>query len=93
MIRRAAATLFTLVSTLALSAATALALQQSPPGQTEFVPMKDVPPSESIPAAPLLVVAYAFIWVAVTFYLWTIWRRLNKVEHEMRALANKTARR
>jgi CcmD family protein len=93
MIRRAVVALSTLVSTLALSAATALAVQQAPPGQSEFVPMKDVPPAETIPAAPLLVGAYAFIWLAVTFYLWTIWRRLGKVETEMRALANKSARR
>ncbi len=46
-----------------------------------------------MPAAPLLIAAYAFVWIAVMFYLWTIWRRLNKVEAEMRALAQKTARR
>ena len=96
MIRRAVLAL-TLVSTLALRGPSALAQQpppgQSPPGQSEFVPMKDVPPTESIPAAPLLVGGYAFIWVAAIFYLWTIWRRLNKVEHDMRTLANKTARR
>ena len=40
-----------------------------------------------MPAAPLLIAAYAFIWVAVIFYVWTIWRRLNKVETEMQALA------
>jgi CcmD family protein len=77
--------------TLLLTAAPALA--QPPTGQSEFVPMKDLPPSEQIPAATLLVGGYAFIWVAVAFYVWTIWRRLNKVEAEMRALAQKTAKR
>jgi CcmD family protein len=52
--------------------------------------MKQLPPGEQMPAAPLLVGAYAFIWVAIAVYLWTIWRRLNKVEAEMRALARKT---
>jgi hypothetical protein len=92
MLRRAVAALVTMGSTLLLTAPAVLAVQ-SPPGQSEFVPMKDVPPTESIPAAPLLIGGYAFIWVAAIFYLWTIWRRLNRVETEMRALANKTGRR
>jgi CcmD family protein len=62
---------------------------QPPPGQDGFVAAKDLPPTEQIPAAPLLVAAYAIIWVAAIFYLWTIWRRLNKVEADIRALARK----
>jgi CcmD family protein len=68
-----------------------LAIQQAPPGQSEYVPIKDLPATEQMPAAPLLIAAYAFAWFAVMFYLWTIWRRLNKVEAEMRVLAQKTA--
>jgi CcmD family protein len=67
------------------------AVQQAPPGQSEYVPISDLPPTEQMPAAPLLIAAYAFAWVAVMFYLWTIWRRLNRVETEMHALAQKTA--
>jgi hypothetical protein len=92
MMRRAVVALSTLAFTFALSVLPALAVQ-SPPGQSEFVPMKDVPPTESIPAAPLLVGGYAFIWVAAIFYLWTIWRRLNKVEADMRTLARKSPQR
>ena len=69
------------------------AVQQAPPGQSEYVPIKDLPPTEQMPAAPLLIAAYAFAWIAVMFYLFTIWRRLNKVETEMQALAAKTIRR
>jgi CcmD family protein len=77
---------------LVLLAPTVLAaVQQAPPGQSEYVPIKDLPPTEPMPAAPLLIAAYAFAWIAVMFYLWTIWRRLNKVESEMRVLAEKTA--
>ncbi len=83
---------FTLLCTLSLTAAPLLAMQQPTPAQSEFVPMKDVPPTETVPAATLLIAAYAIIWLAATFYLWTIWRRLNKVEDEMRALARKTNR-
>jgi CcmD family protein len=71
----------------------AAAVQQAPPGQSEYVPIKDLPPTEQMPAAPLLIAAYAFAWIAVMFYLFTIWRRLNKVETEMHALAAKTTRR
>ena len=87
MIRR----LFTAVWCLVLTSAPAFALQP-PTGQSEFVPARDLPPAETIPAAPLLVTAYAIIWVLVMFYLWTIWRRLNKVETEMRALEQRQHR-
>jgi CcmD family protein len=70
-----------------------LAVQQAPPGQSEYVPIKDLPPTDQLPAAPLLIAAYACVWLAVLFYLWTIWRRLNKVEEEMRVLVQKTSRR
>jgi CcmD family protein len=80
----------TMIWTLLFSAVSTLALAfQPPPGQDGFVAAKDLPATESIPAAPLLVAAYAIIWVAAVFYLWTIWRRLNKVESDIRALARK----
>lgn len=84
MIRRALIPVHALFSMLL--AAQTLAFQPSPGGQTEFVPIGQLPPTEQLPAAPLLVAAYAFVWIAVMFYLWSIWRRLNKVEAEMRAL-------
>ena len=59
---------------------------QPPPGQSEFRPMSEVPPSEQLPAAPLLISAYVFFLMAVLFYVWTIWRRLNKVEADIRTL-------
>jgi CcmD family protein len=78
---------------LLLGAPAVLAVQTAPPGQSEYVPIKDLPPTDQMPAAPLLIAAYAFVWIAVLVYLWTIWRRLGKVEAEMRALAQKTTRR
>jgi len=92
MMRRAVVALSTVILTLMLSAPMVFALQQPPGGQTEFLPMKEVPPTETIPAAPLLIAGYSIIWLAAIFYLWTIWRRLNKVETEMHALARKTPR-
>jgi CcmD family protein len=66
---------------------------QPPAGQSEFVPVDSVPITDQLPAAPLLVAAYAFVWLATMVYLWSIWRRLNKVEDEMRALAQKVPHR
>ena len=64
------------------------AFAQPPAGQGGFVPVDSVPLSDQLPAAPLLVTAYAFVWAATMVYVWSIWRRLNKVETEMRALAH-----
>ena len=76
------------LTSFVLLSTSAFALQP-PAGQSEFVPVDSVPLADQLPAAPLLVTAYAFVWIAVMVYLWTIWRRLNKVETEMRALAQK----
>ena len=59
---------------------------QAPAGQSEYKPVDQLPPTDQLPAAPLLIAAYAFAWVAILFYVWTIWSRLNKVEAEMRTL-------
>lgn len=88
MIRR----IFVVLTSLLLVAAPAFALQQ-PGGQSEFVPIDQLPKTDQLPAAPLLVAAYAFVWVAVLFYLWTIWRRLNRVEADMRTLEQRQAHR
>ena len=90
--RTALAAAATLAFTLALTTVPAFA-RQPPTAQGEFVPAKDLPATESIPAATLLVAAYAFIWVAAIVYLFSIWRRLNRVEAEMHALARKTSQR
>jgi type VI protein secretion system component VasF len=68
------------------------ALAQPPSGQSEFVPLKELPPSEQLPAAPLLVTAYAVFLVLMIFYVWTVWRRLSKVETEMRALEERASK-
>ena len=67
-----------------------LAVQQPPPGQGEFVPISQLPPGDRLPAAPLLIAAYAFVWVALLVYLWSIWRRITKVEAEMHALERRS---
>jgi CcmD family protein len=66
---------------------------QAQSGQTTFLPVDQLPPGEQLPSAPLLVAAYAFVWVAVLFYVWLLWRRLNKVEGEMHTLQQRQAQR
>ena len=64
-------------------------------GQGSFtaVPIDQLPPTEQLPAAQLLIAAYAFAWIAVFLYVWTVWRRLNKVETEMRVLEQRQSHR
>ena len=77
------------LTTFVLTSAPAFAAGQPPAGQSEFVPVDAVPAADQLPSAPLLITAYAFVWAATAVYVWTIWRRMNKVETEMRALAQK----
>lgn len=80
------------ISSIVLLVAQAVAFQPSA-GQSEFVPVNQLPPADQLPAAPLLIAAYAFVWVVLMLYLWSIWRRLGKVEIDMRSLEERSARR
>lgn len=62
---------------------------QPQPPQEEFVPIDQVPLEDQLPAAPLLIAAYAIVWLAVFGYLWSIWRRLAAVEREMAELSRR----
>jgi len=68
-------------ATLVALAATATVLAQA--AQGEFVPVVPGASKEAIPAAPLVFVAYAFVWVALLGYLVLLWRRLGHVEREL----------
>ncbi|MGH9410024.1 MAG: CcmD family protein [Vicinamibacterales bacterium] len=63
--------------------------QQPPPNkptaaQDQFVPV-DHPMNQqdTLPAPRMLAAAYAFVWVALALYLWSIRRRLTSVEKEI----------
>ena len=70
-----------------------LAALQPPTGaaQEGFVPIDQLPPQEQLPAAPLLITAYAFVWVLLMVYLWSIAKRLGKVESEIQTLQRRSA--
>ena len=53
------------------------------PPQGGFVPIDQLPAPEAFPAAPLVIAAYAVVWLAVFFYVWSVWRRLGRVEREL----------
>jgi len=57
------------------------------PGQSEFQPVTEVPASEQLPSAPLVIVAYAFVWLAFMVYVWMMWRKLAKVDQELQTLS------
>jgi CcmD family protein len=57
-----------------------------PPAQEGFVPVDDLPAQEQLPAAPLVAIAYGFAWAAILVYVWSLWRRLGRVEREFAAL-------
>jgi CcmD family protein len=64
-------------------------LSQQPPAGTQpqqlegFVRADQLPQREELPAAPLVMAAYAVAWTAILLYVWSIWRRLNRVEREI----------
>jgi CcmD family protein len=75
------------------TAATRQAAQPQAPAQSEFVPVRDLPPQEQMPAAPLVIAAYAVAWIGIFIYLASIWRRLQKVDRELADVARRVAER
>jgi CcmD family protein len=70
---------------------TAPALLAQPPQQNQYVPIDQLPPQETLPAAPLLIAAYIVVWLGLMTYLWWIWRRIGRVEAELQALQRRTS--
>ena len=68
--------------------------QQAPPkaAQDEFVPVDQLPPQEQLPAAPLLIAAYSVAWLAVAGYLFSIWRRLDRVDRDIAEVGRRLPR-
>jgi CcmD family protein len=73
---------------LLLTGAAAHAQPQPP---KDFVAVDETQPGEQIPAMPLIASAYGFIWVGVLVYVWSIGRRLQKVEGELADLETRSA--
>ena len=74
-----------------LFAIPALAMQQPPSPPEGFVPASSLPGQEQLPAAPLVIVAYAVVWLLVLGYLWSIWNRLARAERELADVSRRLA--
>ena len=73
-----------LVAALIAMPAALAAAQPPPTPQGGFVPIDQLPAPEAFPAAPLLIAAYAVAWLVIFLYVWSVWRRVNRVEGELR---------
>jgi CcmD family protein len=51
-----------------------------------FKPFDENAPRETLPAAPLVFVAYALAWVALAFYAFTLFRKVTKLETDLAQL-------
>ncbi len=69
-----------------------LMAQEQPKQQEEFTPIDQLPPQEQLPAAPLLVGAYAFVLLMLFGYMFIVSRRLTVIQDEVDRLDRETKR-
>ena len=93
---RTAALLVLTLFIVGLAFAGGPAFAQDPPkppsaaAQDGFVPVTGpLDPNDTMPAPLLVGVAYAFIWVVLFGYLWSVRARLATVEREMDAISRR----
>src|SRR5262245_26949878 len=75
--------------------ASGLQLQQTPSTQQPkegFEPISEVPPEDRMPAAPMVMAAYAFVMLAFFAYLLSLARRLGAVKQEISRLESELKR-
>jgi CcmD family protein len=79
-----------LVSVAVLIALAAAPLVAQPPAQpqqqNEYVPIDELPPQDQLPAAPLLIVAYAVVMLGLFAYVVSVARRMSTVQRELERL-------
>lgn len=68
---------------LAAPAPSSAAQPPKPSADQEYVPVDTDAVEEQLPAAPLVIGAYSVVWLVLLLYLWSIWRRLSRVEREI----------
>lgn len=90
--RRTLGALTLVLGLLIAPATTALAQQNPTPAQPpaatdQYVPIDEIPEQDKLPAAPYLIGAYMVAWLMLLFYVWSLWRRLQRVEEELKRLA------
>ena len=61
---------------------------------SDFVPVDpSTEAAEKLPAAPMVMAAYALVWVVLIGYVWLLRRRQARVELEMAALRDRVNKR
>jgi hypothetical protein len=65
----------------------ALLLASQAQGGFVKVPDSELARQETLPAAPLVSIAYAFVLVALVTYVFMLWRRIGRVEHELQQVS------
>ena len=50
------------------------------------MPLDQLPAQAELPAAPMVIGAYSFVWAAFLVYAFSISKRIKKVEHDLRTL-------
>ncbi len=93
-VRRIGSALLLFAIVILGSASTSAQQPAKPPAtgaaQEGFVPVEQLPqPNDRIPAPALVGTAYAFVWVALFGYVWSVWRRLGTVERELQAVSRR----
>ncbi len=59
-------------------------------GQGQFVPFTGGGVGqETLPATPLIYAAYALVWLVLLVYVFALWRKIGKVERELKDVASK----
>ena len=61
---------------------------QTPDG---FIAGAQTAATENLPATPLLYMAYGGIWLVLLLYVFMLWRKLQRVEKDLRQLPSSTA--
>ena len=82
----------TIIAVCLVLLASVAAAQPPQPAQGAFVPIDQLPAVEAFPAAPLVIAAYAVVWLAVFLYVWSVWRRLDRVERELKDVTGRLQR-
>jgi CcmD family protein len=85
--------LFVALLMITCASAVGAAQPQPPasPAQEGFVPIDQLEPKEELPAAPLVMAAYGVAWLVIFGYVWSIWRRLHRVDQEITSVRQRVA--
>jgi len=62
---------------------------QQQPGLEGFEPFKGPQQQEQLPAAPMVMTAYAVVWAVLLVYVWSLWRRIGAMARDLDELSRR----